>query len=242
VDYGVMRELFGQLAALIDQYPRLKAESRFVFVPGPDDTGPGAILPQPPLPRCLTGELRRLLPTAVFASNPCRLRYATQRIVLFRHDLQRRLRRRTLLPLAGAPEGSAAAAATAPSASQASQAAAAASSSALWGHLSLTLLQQSHLAPLPLLAQPVYWQHDSALGLYPLPDAVILADATAGPQEEFVHEGCRVLNPGSFPSGYFAAYLPCVQQVEMSELPRPGQEGAGEDGEEEEADGLGQHR
>lgn len=70
----------------------------------------------------------------------------------------------------------------------------AASASQLWGHLSLTLLQQGHLAPLPLLAQPVFWQHDGALGLYPLPDAVLLADASAA-QGEFMHEGCRVINP-----------------------------------------------
>ncbi|KAG2497843.1 hypothetical protein HYH03_004110 [Edaphochlamys debaryana] len=231
VDYGVMKELFGQLAALIDQYPRLRTESRFVLMPGPDDPGPGPILPQPPLPRCLTGELRRLLPTAVFGSNPCRLRFATQRIVLFRHDLMRRLRRRALLPLSVAPEGT-----TDPT--QASQAAAASSGpspSALWGHLSLTLLQQSHLAPLPLLAQPVYWEHDGALGLYPLPDCVVLADASAGAQGEFVHEGCRVINPGCLPGGFFAAYLPCVQQVEMSELPRPGAEAEALGGEEDEA-------
>ncbi|GLC72461.1 hypothetical protein PLESTF_001250200 [Pleodorina starrii] len=230
VDYGIMRELFGQLAGLIDQYPRLKAESRFVFLPGPDDPGPGAILPQPPLPRSLTGELRRVLPGAVFASNPVRLRYATQRIVLFRHDLQRRLRRRTLLPLSGAPDGAAGAESASqagPSPPLASQAGP--SPSALWGHLALTLLQQGHIAPLPLLAQPVYWQHDGALALYPLPDAVILADATAG-QEDFTHEGCHVINPGCLPGGFFAAYLPCVQQVEMSELPRPGEGGADDDG------------
>ncbi|GLI68639.1 hypothetical protein VaNZ11_013000, partial [Volvox africanus] len=237
VDYGIMRELFGQLAGLIDQYPRLRAESRFVFVPGPDDPGPGAILPQPPLPRCLTGELRRVLPNAVFTSNPVRLRYATQRIVLFRHDLQRRLRRRSLLPLAGAVDGTtataAAAATTSGSPSAAPAAAAGPSPTALWGHLSLTLLQQGHLAPLPLLGQPVYWQYDSAMSLYPLPDAVILADATAG-QEDFVHDGCHVINPGCLPGGFFAAYLPCMQQAEMSELPRPGQGG---DGDGDEMDG-----
>ncbi|KAG2446253.1 hypothetical protein HXX76_000845 [Chlamydomonas incerta] len=220
VDYGVMRELFGQLGALIDNYPRLKAESRFVFMPGPDDAGPAGVLPQPPLPRSLTTELRRLLPAAHFASNPCRLRYATQRIVLFRHDLQRRLLRRTLLPLAAAPDS----AATQPGgADAATQASAGPSPAALWGHTALTLLQQGHLAPLPLLAQPVYWQYDCAMGLYPLPDAVIVADGSAA-QEEFVHEGCRVINPGTFPGGFFAAYLPCAQQTEMSELPRPGQE------------------
>ncbi|GIL67859.1 hypothetical protein Vafri_21147, partial [Volvox africanus] len=231
VDYGIMRELFGQLAGLIDQYPRLKAESRFVFVPGPDDPGPGAILPQPPLPRCLTGELRRVLPNAVFTSNPVRLRYATQRIVLFRHDLQRRLRRRSLLPLAGAADGTTATAANSGSPSAAPAAAAGPSPTALWGHLSLTLLQQGHLAPLPLLGQPVYWQYDSAMSLYPLPDAVILADATAG-QDDFVHDGCHVINPGCLPGGFFAAYLPCVQQAEMSELPRAGQ-GGDDDGDEE---------
>ncbi len=70
-------------------------------MPGPDDPGPGPVLPQPPLPACLTAALRAALPSAVFASNPCRLRYCTQRIVLFRHDLLRRLRRRAILPLAG---------------------------------------------------------------------------------------------------------------------------------------------
>lgn len=53
-------------------------------MPGPDDPGPSCALPQPPLPRSLTAALRSLLPTAVFASNPCRLRYCTQHIVLFR--------------------------------------------------------------------------------------------------------------------------------------------------------------
>ncbi|KAG2440412.1 hypothetical protein HYH02_010300 [Chlamydomonas schloesseri] len=236
VDYGVMRELFGQLGTLIDNYPRLKAESRFVFMPGPDDAGPAGVLPQPPLPRALTSELRRVLPTAQFASNPCRLRYATQRIVLFRHDLQRRLLRRTLLPLAAAPDS--AATQQPGSVDAATQASAGPSPAALWGHTSLTLLQQGHLAPLPLLAQPVYWQYDSAMGLYPLPDAVILADGSAA-QEEFVHEGCRVINPGTFPGGFFAAYLPCVQQTEMSELPRPGQEQDDEEEEEEEEGAQG---
>ncbi len=89
------------MSSLLHARSRTQAESRFVFMPGPDDAGPAGVLPQPPLPRALTTELRRVLPTAQFASNPCRLRYATQRIVLFRHDLQRRLLRRTLLPLAG---------------------------------------------------------------------------------------------------------------------------------------------
>lgn len=62
-----------------------------------------------------------------------------------------------------------------------------------WGHLALTLLQQSHLCPLPLLAQPIFWHHDTGLSLYPLPHALLLADAS--PAQEFTHLGCKVVNP-----------------------------------------------
>lgn len=50
----------------------LQAGSRFVFVPGPGDPSPGDILPQPPLPTFFTADITRVLPNAVFATNPCR--------------------------------------------------------------------------------------------------------------------------------------------------------------------------
>ncbi len=49
-----------------------------MFVPGMGDAGPGAVLPRPPLPESLTGELRARLHNAVFASNPCRIRHYSQ--------------------------------------------------------------------------------------------------------------------------------------------------------------------
>ena len=55
-----------------------QANTRFVFVPGPGDPGPGNVLPRPPLPAALTGALRAALPSAEFASNPCRLRHYMQ--------------------------------------------------------------------------------------------------------------------------------------------------------------------
>ena len=67
---------------------------------------------------------------------------------------------------------------------------------ALFEHLSVTLLQQSHLCPLPLEKQPIYWQHDHALRLYPVPDVVILADSST-PAASFTFEGCTCLNPVS---------------------------------------------
>lgn len=63
----------------------------------------------------------------------------------------------------------------------------------LFCHLAITLLQQSHLCPLPLVVQPVHWQFDQALQLYPLPHAVILADSSA--PSSYRHSGCHVFNP-----------------------------------------------
>lgn len=64
-----------------------------MFVPGPGDPGPGAVLPRPPLPEAVTKRLREVVPGAVFATNPCRLRYGSQELLLLRDDLQKRLRR-----------------------------------------------------------------------------------------------------------------------------------------------------
>ena len=102
----------------------------------------------------------------------------------------------------------------------------AANTAALFGHLALTVLQQSHLCPLPLVQQPVYWQLDHALQLYPLPHALVLADGSA--QAMHRHAGCLVLNPGQLSEGLFACYVPAQEEVEMSAVP-----GAVEEEEEE---------
>jgi hypothetical protein len=66
----------------------------------------------------------------------------------------------------------------------------------MFTHLALTLLQQSHLCPLPLVVQPVHWMFDHVMQLYPLPHAVVLADTS--PQASYKHEGCHVINPVSY--------------------------------------------
>jgi DNA polymerase epsilon subunit 2 len=58
-----------------------------------------------------------------------------------------------------------------------------------------TVLDQSHLAPFPLATRPVLWDYGSSLNLYPLPTALVLADAEA-PPFAITYEGCHVMNPG----------------------------------------------
>ncbi|GAD98630.1 conserved hypothetical protein [Paecilomyces variotii No. 5] len=58
-----------------------------------------------------------------------------------------------------------------------------------------TVLDQGNVSPFPLTSRPVLWDYGSALHLYPLPTACILADAEA-PPFSLTYEGCHVMNPG----------------------------------------------
>ena len=62
-----------------------------------------------------------------------------------------------------------------------------------------TILDQSHLSPLPQSTRPTLWEYDHALRLYPMPTAVVLADKYE--RYELTYEGCHVFNPGRFVSG-----------------------------------------
>ena len=58
-----------------------------------------------------------------------------------------------------------------------------------------TILDQGYLAPFPVSIRPVLWDFASSLSLYPLPSALVLADAEA-PAFAVMYEGCHVMNPG----------------------------------------------
>jgi hypothetical protein len=74
--------------------------------------------------------------------------------------------------------------------------------------MATTILRQSHLCPLPLSIQPIYWEYDHALRLFPLPDAVIIGEDSSA----FKSTTDKVLmfNPGSLVmDGTYAAFSPC---------------------------------
>ena len=69
--------------------------------------------------------------------------------------------------------------------------------------------------PLPLSAQPVYWDFDTSLRLHDSPDVLVLADGgasgTCGVKET------QAINPGSLAAeGPFAVYLPASRKVQLS--------------------------
>jgi DNA polymerase epsilon subunit 2 len=81
-----------------------------------------------------------------------------------------------------------------------------------------TLMEQSHLSPLPLHASPIYWWFDHALRLYPLPDTLILGDQYAHFTVEY--EGVSCFNPGSFMSSgfHFMVYWLAARKPELSRV------------------------
>ncbi|KXS14233.1 Pole2 protein [Gonapodya prolifera JEL478] len=192
--FDAYREGFNTLADIIAEYPRLR-ESKFVFIPGPGDPWDTKVLPRARVPKTVTGRVEQKVPGAVFATNPCRMKYFTHEIVLYREDLATKLRRNCVVPPDEDEEPDA------------------------HVHLVQTVVAQSHLCPLPLEIRPVSWAYDAAMRVYPLPQTVILADRCD--PYDVAESGSTFVNPGSFPtSGWsFVVYYPGSGRVQHSKIP-----------------------
>ncbi|XP_068948076.1 DNA polymerase epsilon subunit 2 isoform X4 [Petaurus breviceps papuanus] len=187
-----LKDSLKALADIICEYPNIHQSSHFVFVPGPEDPGPGSILPRPPLAESITNDFKQRVPFSVFTTNPCRIQYCTQEIIIFREDLVNKMCRNCV---------------RFPS-----------SNLDIPHHFVKTLLSQGHLTPLPLYICPVYWVYDHTLRVYPVPDLLVIADK----YDPFTitSTDCLCINPGSFPrSGFsFKVYYPSNKTVEDSKL------------------------
>ena len=195
--YGALRNqklksTFKSLADLILEFPSLAEQSHFLFVPGPQDQGPGNILPRPPIPSVLTSDLTSRVPTAQFCSNPCRIQFCSLEMVVFREDITSKMCRHCVRFPSEAAD--------------------------IPDHFAKTVLSQAHLCPLPLQARPVYWMYDHALRLYPQPDLVVVGDKS-DPFTVTANE-CTITNPGSFHKTdfEFKVYIPATKTVEDSKI------------------------
>ncbi|XP_056401308.1 DNA polymerase epsilon subunit 2 [Hyla sarda] len=187
-----LKETLKNLADVICEYPTIHKSSRFVFVPGPEDPGPGFILPRPPIAEHITADFRQRVPFSIFTTNPCRIQYCTQEIIVFREDLVNKMCRNCVRFPSNSLD--------------------------IPNHFVKTILSQGHLTPLPLFVSPVYWAYDYTLRLYPLPDLVVVADKYD--PFSISNTECLTINPGSFPrSGFsFKVYYPSNKTAEDSKL------------------------
>ncbi|KAG2457554.1 DPOE2 polymerase, partial [Polypterus senegalus] len=122
---------------------------------------------RPPLAEYITEEFRQKVPFSVFTTNPCRIQYCTQEIVVFREDMVNKMCRNCV---------------RFPS-----------SSFDIPNHFIKTILSQGHLTPLPLYVSPAYWAYDYALRVYPVPDVIVFADKYD--PFNIVNTDCLCVNP-----------------------------------------------
>ncbi|KAK2992135.1 hypothetical protein RJ640_002824, partial [Escallonia rubra] len=222
--FSNLRLQFGKLGQMIGAHRRLKEHSRFLFIPGPDDPGPSTVLPRCALPNYITEELKKHIPDAIFRSNPCRIKFYTQEIVFFRQDLLYRMRRSCLMPPTTEETNDPFEHVSFPFPFYISFVYDDVSwkltyLSALSYSLQLvaTITHQSHLCPLPLTVQPIIWNYDHCLHLYPTPHTIVLGDRSES--KAFNYTGITCFNPGSFSNdSTFVAYRPCTREVELSSL------------------------
>ncbi|GBG26478.1 DNA polymerase epsilon subunit B [Hondaea fermentalgiana] len=194
------KTLMRTLGGLLAEAPRLLSHATFVIIPGPRDPVANAgSLPQHALPTFFSRELLEAMATSVdgqprvrFGTNPCRVMYLTQEIVLFREEMLRKMRRFCVRK---------------PDESQ----------RPMVEHQARTFLQQAHLCPLPVHARPILHAYDHALRLYPAPTTLVVAETSA--QAVTKYEGTTVLNPGSFAlDSSFVFYSPSSKSAQFSRV------------------------
>uniref|UniRef100_T1H0P7 DNA polymerase epsilon subunit n=1 Tax=Megaselia scalaris TaxID=36166 RepID=T1H0P7_MEGSC len=191
-DLYKMKTLLTQLGTLTNGCNQLKKETDIVLVPSSDDPAAANILPRKGLPECLAEGLKKHYPRTILATNPCRLQYCTQQIVVFKMDLLSKFCRNTL----HFPD-----------------------TTNIDYHFARTLICQGTLTPINPIAIPVHWDFDDCLSLYPLPDLVVIGDTSQS--FHTTQRGCTVLNTGSFIKSQFSfkVYVPSTRTIEDSEIP-----------------------
>ncbi|KAF0695024.1 Aste57867_14124 [Aphanomyces stellatus] len=189
-----LKQNFDDLATLLLKYPQLVEHSQFVFVPGPNDPGAPDVLPRHPLPNICTEDFVRKIPSAIMTSNPCRVRYYTKDFVVMRDDLQQKMSRSCLTPISADEVHI-----------------------NVSKHVVKTIIDQGHLSPLPLSARPIHWAFDSSLQIFPLPNALIMADKCE--QYQVTYADVSVFHPGPFYVDFsFVLYHPSSNTTESCKI------------------------
>ena len=184
---------FRHLANMITQFGPNYSKTHFVLVPSQEDPPPLFSLPCPPLPlnvqKCFKD-----MPNVHFATNPCRLIFKDQHIVVCRDDAVEKLCRSAIhMPMGVRAE-------TIPE---------------LFCH---TIWSQRHLSPLPLYYSPVHPNLDALFQLWPAPDVLLLADKFKAFVQAEDDQKRLTINPGPFSGGHFEfqLFFPTLKRVETS--------------------------
>lgn len=223
------RNNFDELAELISQFENIADNSTLVFVPGVNDAwgsmvsmGAAHVLPQQPVPSRFTQKLKKVCKKVIFTSNPARMAYLSQEIVIFRDDITERFKRHGVpFPMEALARSDGPANPEVTTIRQLIKADDQLPMKIRESRkLVKTVLDQGHLSPFLTSIRPIVWSNDNALTLHPIPSTLIFCDTTA-PRFDLTYNGCKALNPGKFMIGRRVRYIeynPSMKKASMEEL------------------------
>ena len=222
---------FDRLYQLLNEFKNIIEHCQLIFVPGPNDPwggsillGDGPALPQEPIPSEFVKKLKRLGNKVKWVSNPSRIAFLSQEIVLMRDDINRKFKKYSIeFPLIEETRVD----------TDLNQDIEISDNeyledlsdnedSPMVRHETLpevpevqfniietrkyvkTLLDQGHLKP--FASSSINYNRDHTLILSPLPSVLILCDPTV-PRYDLTYNGCKTINPGKFILNKTARYL-----------------------------------
>ncbi|KAK9321679.1 DNA polymerase alpha/epsilon subunit B-domain-containing protein [Lipomyces orientalis] len=208
---SLYKENFDQLAQLLSKYPDLCASTTFIFVPGDNDpwgstasAGGPMLWPQRSVPEIFTSQVRRVLKKVIWSSNPSRLCYFSQEIVICRDDLAARLRRNNVLLNSSSSAASDKTDISPDEDTQVDDICLDSDSQhqvyeeeVETEKMIRTIFDQGHISPWPSSLRPVISEYEHVLSLTPLPTAMIICDPTAS-RYAHSYKGCHAMNPSRF--------------------------------------------
>ncbi|CAI4054183.1 DNA polymerase epsilon noncatalytic subunit SKDI_16G4310 [Saccharomyces kudriavzevii IFO 1802] len=212
---------FDALATLLLRFDDLTENTTMIFVPGPNDLwgsmlslGASGTLPQDPIPGAFTKKINKVCKNVIWSSNPTRIAYLSQEIVIFRDDLTGRFKRNYLQFPCGENEDSyvdndniiTKDTDIVPIDELVKEPDQLQRKIQESRKLVKTILDQGHLSPFVDSLRPVSWGLDHTLTLCPIPSTMILCDTTST-QFDLTYNGCKVVNPGSFIHNRRARYM-----------------------------------
>lgn len=183
----VYTSVFSKLCNVILKYPKLKAECKFIFASGPQESfSVPHVLPRHPIPEeCFKDFQTHSIDYSV-ASDPCRIYWFAQELLFTRDDLSSKINRSMIVPVKSATPELAAKFVT----------------------------SQSCLQPFSPAVQPV--GNSSALSVYPIPDLLVISENCPNCQTGQLAASANYANPTSFVhTGSFITYHPASRTVEQ---------------------------
>lgn len=184
--FDKFKRLFEKFHDMLKKHSSIYENTKFIFVPSLSDPAVPKVFPRHPLPKSVVN----CFPEGIFLTNPCKFRFFSKTIQIFRDDLISRLTNSAILPVQDFEEIES---------------------------LLYTIFNQKHLCPIDLKHCPINWEYDHSFRLFPPPDVLILADSSA-PWERIILNTI-VFNPGQFGNnGSFALYYPAEGKVKLKTI------------------------